>query len=265
MNLLKRELAPILPAAWEQIDQQARLLLHGVLAGRRVVDVKGPAGWRLAAVDTGRLLPLERKGPVTWSYREVKPLVELRAPFSLSIAELDAVGRGDANPDLEPVEAAARAIATAENAAIFEGVTDVGIGGILKNTPNPRVPIETSKDYPRAAAHAADILRRDGIDGPYALVLGPTLYEDVFANADDGYPLAKRLRHLVEDRIVRAPEMSGGVFIAVRGGDYELSLGQDLSIGYSSHDAKTVHLHIVESFTFRVLQPSAAVPLHRAS
>ncbi|HUH03082.1 MAG TPA: family 1 encapsulin nanocompartment shell protein, partial [Kofleriaceae bacterium] len=98
MNLLKRDLAPILPAAWEKIDQHARLLLHGQLAGRQVVDVQGPAGWRLAAVDTGRVLPLERRGEVRWSYREVIPLLELRAPFSLDIAELDTVGRGDANP-----------------------------------------------------------------------------------------------------------------------------------------------------------------------
>ncbi|HUH04665.1 MAG TPA: family 1 encapsulin nanocompartment shell protein, partial [Kofleriaceae bacterium] len=147
---------------------------------------------------------------------------------------------------------------------IFTGVADVGVGGMLEETPHPRIPIETSADYPRAAAHAANILRKHGIDGPYALVLGPALYEDVFANADDGYPLAKRLRHLVEDRVVRAPEMTGGALVAVRGGDYQLSLGQDLSIGYASHDARTVHLFIVESFTFRVLEPAAAVPLQRS-
>jgi len=46
-----------------------------------------------------------------------------------------------------------------------------------------------------------------------------------------------------------------------RGGDYELRLGQDLSIGYLSHDAAEVQLYFTETFTFSVYTTEASVPI----
>ena len=86
----------------------------------------------------------------------------------------------------------------------------------------------------------------------------------VLAAAEDGYPLAKRLTEQVLDGpLVRAPAIEGGVLLSVRGGDYELTVGQDLSIGYAAHDPTTVELYLTESFTFRVLEAAAAVRLAR--
>jgi uncharacterized linocin/CFP29 family protein len=55
------------------------------------------------------------------------------------------------------------------------------------------------------------------------------------------------------------------VLLSTRGGDYELTVGQDLSIGYASHDRTDVELFLTESFTFRVLEEKAAVFLKRAA
>jgi uncharacterized linocin/CFP29 family protein len=49
--------------------------------------------------------------------------------------------------------------------------------------------------------------------------------------------------------------------MSTRGGDFELCVGQDFSIGYLEHNAKKVRLYLVESVAFRVLTPEAAVPL----
>jgi uncharacterized linocin/CFP29 family protein len=49
--------------------------------------------------------------------------------------------------------------------------------------------------------------------------------------------------------------------LSLRGGDAELVVGQDWSIGYLDHDARDVRLYLQETFTFRVLTPEAAVPL----
>ena len=49
--------------------------------------------------------------------------------------------------------------------------------------------------------------------------------------------------------------------LSQRGGDFELVVGQDFSIGYLDHSATAVHLYIQESLTFRVLSSAAAVPL----
>ena len=63
MDLLKRDLAPILPEAWELIDREATRVLKLNLAGRKLVDVRGPHGWQFASVNTGRLQPLRESEP----------------------------------------------------------------------------------------------------------------------------------------------------------------------------------------------------------
>lgn len=47
--------------------------------------------------------------------------------------------------------------------------------------------------------------------------------------------------------------------ISRRGGDFLLTIGQDFSIGYTSHNKDTVELYLTESMTFQVLEPAAAV------
>ena len=45
------------------------------------------------------------------------------------------------------------------------------------------------------------------------------------------------------------------------GNQFALHIGQDLSIGYLDHDADVVRLYVEESFTFKVLEPDAAVAI----
>jgi uncharacterized linocin/CFP29 family protein len=118
---------------------------------------------------------------------------------------------------------------------------------------------------PGAVVAAKEKLRQAGVAGPYALVLGTELYDQVFAFTEEGHPLAKRIEQLLVDRpIVRATAIDGGVVLSLRGGDYELTVGQDLSVGYAHHDKHVVELYLTESFTFRVLEPGAAVRLEPA-
>ena len=46
-----------------------------------------------------------------------------------------------------------------------------------------------------------------------------------------------------------------------RGGDYELGLGEDLSIGYLFHDAEHVRLYFQESFSFAVYTSEASIAI----
>ena len=74
------------------------------------------------------------------------------------------------------------------------------------------------------------------------------------------------VRKLVDGPLVWAPAVNGAVVLSLRGGDFELTVGRDLSIGYQSHTDKTVRLYLVESMAFRVLVAEAAVALaHKES
>lgn len=265
MDLLKRKFAPILPEAWALVDEEARRVLKLHLAGRKVVDFEGPRGWAFAAVSTGRLDMLEHApgGDVNMGVRRVQPLVEIRIPIRLSQMELDSVARGAEDPDLGGVMRAAAKIALVEDTALFQGLARAGIEGIVPSSPHAplEVPAEL-RQLPRTILAAQDVLRRAGVDGPYALVLGAKLYDQVFAADEEGRPLWRRVQQLLGDKpIVRAEAVQGGALMSLRGGDYVLTVGQDLSIGYAHHTKDEVELYITESFTFRVLEPAAAIPL----
>ena len=98
------------------------------------------------------------------------------------------------------------------------------------------------------------------VEGPYALVAGPEMWS-FLTSAGKGYPLMKQLENLLGGAIVLSPSVEDGFLLSTRGGDMSLILGQDLSIGYLSHDSKTVKLYFTESFTFRVVDPAVIMPL----
>ena len=92
MNNLHRELAPISDAAWAQIEEETSRSIKRYLAGRRVVDVHGPAGSALSAVGTGHLRMIAAPGDgIIARQREAKALVELRVPFELDRQMIDDV------------------------------------------------------------------------------------------------------------------------------------------------------------------------------
>ena len=116
-------------------------------------------------------------------------------------------------------------------------------------------------DYPDAVAAALKALRDEGVDGPFAMVLSEQLYRDLTARTDGGYPILSHVQRLIDGDVHAAPGLEGGLVISLRGGDFELTVGQDFSIGYLDHDAERVRLYIEESFTFLVLSAQAAIPL----
>jgi uncharacterized linocin/CFP29 family protein len=268
MNHLLRELAPIPAAAWSEIEAEARRTIEGTLAGRRLIELSGPHGWGHAAVNvgrTGRLATAPLDGAEA-NLRKVQPLVEVRIPFELDRDEIDAIERGATDPDLDAVVAAARQAALAEDKAIFEGYPAAGIAGIAESTAHPVIRItDDYEKYPAAVARALNHLRTAGVKGPYAVALGSRCYEGLSETTSHGYPVMQHVRRLIDGPIVWAPAVSGAVVLSQRGGDHELTIGEDFSIGYLSHNATTVRLYIEESFTFRVLSPEAHVVLRYPS
>ncbi|KGJ11967.1 bacteriocin [Paracoccus versutus] len=263
MDNLHRELAPISDAAWAQIEDEASRTLKRYLGARRVVDLHGPEGFGLSAVGTGHLRPAASPVEgVEARQREVNPLVELRVPFTLARAAIDDVARGSNDSDWQPVKDAARRIALAEDRLVFQGHADAGIRGILPESSNPAVALPADvADYPEAVAQAVSALRLAGVNGPYALVLGTAGFTAANGGAEDGYPVLKHLERLVDAPVVWSQALQGGAVVTTRGGDFDLWLGQDISIGYLSHDAGTVTLYLQETLTFQMQTSEAVVGL----
>lgn len=263
MNNLHRELAPISDKAWAQVEQEASRTLKRHLAARRVVDVLGPKGLELSAIGTGHLHQIQAPGDgIQAAQREAKALVELRVPFELTRQAIDDVERGAMDSDWSSVKEAARKIAFAEDCSVFDGYPAAGIQGIREGSSNPAVALPSNvKDYPGAVAQAVSQLRLAGVNGPYALVLSARAYTAASGVSDEGYPVFHHIERVVDGGIIWAPGIEGGFVVTTRSGDFELDIGQDISIGYRGHSSTVVELYFQETFTFRLLTTEAAVVL----
>ena len=263
MNNLHRELAPISDAAWAEIEEETTRTLKRYLAARRVVDVPTPGGVSLPAIGTGHLLSINPPSEgILARQREVKELVELRVPFELTREAIDDVDRGSEDSDWQPAKDAAKTIAFAEDRAVFNGYPAANIQGIREGTSNPimTLPAEV-RDYPDAVAQALSQLRLVGVNGPYSVLLGAKAYTELAETRDHGYPVLEHVKRIVDGDIIWAPAIEGAFVLTTRGGDFELNLGQDVSIGYLSHTDAAVRLYLQETFTFRLLTGEASVVL----
>jgi uncharacterized linocin/CFP29 family protein len=263
MNNLHRELAPISDAAWADIEQETTRTLKRHLAGRRVVDVHRSGGVGLSAVGTGHLKTIAAPGDgILARQRDVKALVEVRVPFELDRQQIDDVERGANDSDWQPAKDAARKIAYAEDRAIFEGYTAAGIVGVRQGTSNPTRTLPADvRQYPDVIAQALSQLRIVGVNGPYSVLLGADAYTALAEINDNGYPVLEHVKKLVKEEIIWAPAIAGGFVLTTRGGDFDLHIGQDVSIGYLSHTDSVVRLYLQETLTFLLLTTEAAIAL----
>jgi uncharacterized linocin/CFP29 family protein len=264
MNHLLRDLAPLTAEAWEVVDTEARTRLTELLAARKLVDFAGPHGWQRSAIELGSVEVIDAPdAALAAKQRRVQPLVELRASFTVPRSTLEDIARGRPDPDLDTLAEAVRAIAQAENTAVFHGYAAAGITGLTEASSQSPITLgDDYGDYPTSVAKAINALRLAGIVGPFGLAIGPDGYTGIVETAENGgYPLIRHLHEILGGPLVWAPGVTGAVLVSTRGGDFQFDSGQDLSIGYRSHDADEVELYLEESFTFRVLEPDAAVAL----
>jgi len=263
MNNLHRELAPISDAAWADIAEETTRTLKRHLAARRVVDVNGVGGLALSAVGTGHLKTIAAPAHgILARQRDVKALVEFRVPFELDRQQIDDVERGANDSDWQPAKDAAQKIAYAEDRAVFEGFAAAGIVGIREGTSNPMMTLPADvRHYPDAIAQALSQLRLVGVNGPYSVLLGADAYTALAESSDNGYPVLEHIKKLVKDEIIWAPAIAGAFVLSTRGGDFDLRIGQDVSIGYLSHTDDIVRLYLQETLTFLLLTTEAAVAL----
>lgn len=260
MDILRKSLAPISQQAWAEINETAIDVLSSVLSARKFVDIDGPKGWDFAALSTGRIqVPANQKDVVKYGIHQVLPLVEARIPFELNVWELDNVARGADDIDLGPLEDAARKMAQFEEKALYEGFKPANITGLNGASAFTALTFPAEGEQILSVVlEAVTKLKAASIEGPYTLVLNPERWQ--LANSYvKGYPLRKQLEGILGGSIIMAPYVKDSYLVSERGGDFKMVIGQDISIGYESHNNKTVQLYFTESFTFHVIEPKAVV------
>ena len=121
---------------------------------------------------------------------------------------------------------------------------------------------EDCQTYPAIVAQAVDRMRGKGIGGPYALAISPSRYTRIVETTEHGgYLLVDHLTRVLGGEVIWSPGLDGALVLSQRGGDFLLSVGQDWSVGYTSHDAASVQLYLEETLTFRAIEPDAVTVL----
>ncbi|MDT8394019.1 MAG: family 1 encapsulin nanocompartment shell protein [Bacteroidales bacterium] len=261
MDLLKRELAPITDAAWDEINEQSKEIFKTDLSARKFVDIEGPKGLEFSAVPTGRLEIPDKQvaGELLFGIRELQPVVEVRSAFTLDLWELDNIERGAGDVNLDALEKAARRLADFEEKAIYNGLKKANIRGLKQTSGHPPVNFaEKPEDILHTVVEAVTRLKTVSIEGPYSLILDAERWGKVSAIVN-GYPLRLQLEQVLGGSLIFAPHIDGAFVVSMRGGDFRLTLGQDISIGYEMHTQKNVQLYFTEAFTFRALDPDAII------
>lgn len=263
MEFLKRSFAPLTEKQWQEIDNRAREIFKTQLYGRRFVDVEGPYGWEYAAHPLGEVEVLsDENETVKWGLRKSLPLIELRATFTLGLWELDNLERGKENVDLSSLEETVRKVAEFEDEVIFEGCEKSGVKGLLSFKEERKIQCGNSPgDLLESLMRALSTFSKEGIDGPYTLVINTDRWINLLKEGTGHYPLEKRVTELLGGRVITTPRIEDALVVSERGGDFKLILGQDLSIGYEDREKDSVRLFVTETFTFYVVNPEAMVYL----
>ncbi|KOH45249.1 family 1 encapsulin nanocompartment shell protein [Sunxiuqinia dokdonensis] len=261
MNILKKSIAPITDKAWEEITDRTKQIMGTYLTARKFVDIEGPTGLEQGGISTGRLIVPENQSDdgVNYGIREMLPFIEIRKPFELDLWELDNIERGAKDVDLTPLEEAVKEVAFFEEKVIYEGFEPIKIKGMKQAAENPSVEIPKSTNaFLKELGKQIMQLCQNGVEGPYSLVISAAEWLEL-VKLSEGYPIQKQLTEILGGQLIINQSNKLSFLVSERGGDYELVQGQDITLGYDTHDTQNVKLYLTASFTFRVLSPEAVV------
>lgn len=199
---------------------------------------------------------------MSYGVRQVLPLVETNIEFELNIWELDNIARGKKDPDLDPLEEAVIKSAKFEENIIYKGFQDGAIKGFDQCAVHKLDLPADKAGYLKTVSQAINMLEGSSIEGTYALVVNSALWENIIKESS-GYPLEKHLKELLGGQVIKTDNINGAYVVSERGGDFQLTLGQDFAVGYRSHNSEQgkVKLFLGESLTFRVIEPKAFVKI----
>ncbi|BES70165.1 hypothetical protein RE428_11830 [Marinobacter nanhaiticus D15-8W] len=264
MNYLNRENASFSREVWDQIDEAAVGAAREVLTGRRFLEVDGPYGVGLTAIEVGEegycRQPAPDEAGAVLSRASAIPM--LRKSFGLSVRRVQGYESMGQPLDLRSVEDAAEAVARREEEFIYYGQPDFGLEGLLTAKGRNEVKCEDWAKIEQAlndVLSAVNYLDDNGFHGPYALALSPVWYNLLFRRYEGTDMLQlEHLKRLCELGVFKA-EIEGAVLVDARVG--RIIIGQDLMSGYSSNDGIHHQMFASESLVLRVEEPGAICTL----
>jgi uncharacterized linocin/CFP29 family protein len=243
-----------------KIEEAAVSAARDILSGRRIIDVEGPYGLGLTALEVGNddvcRQPAPEEASAVVSYALSLPMIYRR--FSLSKRRIAAFQELGQPLNLKTVEDAAQAVAMREEEFIYQGQPDFHLEGLLTAAGRNSLDGGNWNNVDEVIDNviaAVNILDDKGYRGPYGLALAPPLYNNLFRRYPGSDILQiEHLKRLCTAGITKAP-IDNGVLISKDVGS--IVLGQDLQINYLGPDAAHENFAVTESVVLKIEAPDA--------
>jgi uncharacterized linocin/CFP29 family protein len=245
-----------------RIESAALQQARATFTARHFLEFEGPLGAGVPSLQVGPLIEdaIGSDG-VKISARRALPIPTLHSTFRMPVRELQGTLEHEFPLDTRPAEDAAEQVALAEENLVYHGHGDLGVHGMLSHPEIERLALSDWREVGKAIGdviNAADKLDRNGVHAPFALVLAPTLYNQLFRKYEGSDVLAlDHLRRLASGGIFKSHVLDGqGLLLSPDVGP--LVCAQDLQVGYVDMDADTVRFVASASVVLRLDDPSAA-------
>ena len=275
-NLLRNE-APLIEDEWELIDETVVRVARKQLVGRRFIDVFGPLGAGVqavqqdvfAGVDVGdiSLLGEEETHAVHAETRTFMPLPLLYKDFWIYWRDLETARGCGTGLDISAAAGAAVFVAQAEDKLILNGHEKLGFEGLLNAKWRNSVPLLNWDEAGAAFQNIVDAHKKlvdAGYYGPFALVTSPDLYakmERVYDNT--GVLEINQVRELMTGGVFQTPVMPDNSAVVVSSGpeNLDIAIAQDLITAYLGPDKMNHPFRVFETLTLRIKRPESICTL----
>lgn len=260
MDYLNRKQAPFPAHIWDLIDAAAIEAAKPLLTGRRYLEVEGPFGPGLTALELGaddycRDHGDEEAGAILSKAVSV-PMI--RKACRLSVRRIAAHLDKGMPLSMAEVEDAAEAVARREEGFIYFGQPDFGLEGLLNANRHKKTKAGDWSKMDSAlnsVLAAITVLDETGFHGPYALALPPAQYNNLFRHYEHTDLLQiEHLKSLCTNGVYKAAVDNPSVIDSHAGA---VILGQDLRVGYAGSDGIHYQLFVCESMVLRLDEPEA--------
>lgn len=250
----------------DSIQTAALERARGVLTARRFLDFEGPIGAGVPSLQVGKIIEdtIGQEGSVGIAARRALAIPTLHTTFRLPIRELQGAQEHQFPLPTQPAEDAAERVAIAEERLVYHGHQDLNVQGVLAHPEVPRVPLSDWGSPAQAIGDiigAADKLDERGAHAPFALVLAPALYNQLFRKYEGSDVLAlNHLRRLATGGVYKCYtlERTGALISPDLG---PLVCAQDLQVSYLDMDSNTVRFVVSSGVVLRLDDPGAVCML----
>ncbi len=272
-DYLMRDEAPLSSEEWGKIDETVVEVAQKQLVGRRFIPIFGPIGAGVQMIASDVFAGLgegktdvfgdEATDPILSKGRKYITLPMIYKDFKLFWRDIEASKKAGLPLNIQSAAAASVFCAYKEDDLIFNGDKEFNWEGLLNVTGRKKLIFSDwsiSGNILQDVVNATKELVSSGNYGPYAMVVNPAMYTQMFRTyKNSGVLEIRHIRELVTAGVYQSSAVTDdkAVVVSVGSQNFDLVIGQDLVTAYLGPENLNHSFRVFESLALRIKRPDA--------